>query len=134
MSEGAPRRSYREQVADVSAIDHHAAEDGELWNRRSDAVEIGTERAAIEGQRLQRATAQGRALELLLVIRMDRIGAKFDLAVGFKGRNRLRAAIEECLAQCHRSMIADHAVEEFSDLLPAVVGIDAGRISITGGE
>jgi hypothetical protein len=51
-------------MADVGAIDHHAAKHGEFRNRRPDHVDISAELPPIERQRLQHAPAKRRALEI----------------------------------------------------------------------
>ena len=126
VEEGLGRGLHLQQVPDVVPVDRHAAEDGELGDRRTDQREVGAERAAVEGLGLERAAAGGRALELVEVVGVERAGAELHLGPVEERVDRLGSGVEKGLAQRLGGAIPDGAVEKPADLLPAVVGADRG--------
>lgn len=86
-------------MLDVAPINHHAAEHGEFGDRRADGAERVAKRARVEWQRLERPPVQRRAIGLLLVIGMKRVGAEFHVRLRLERRDRLGAGREERLAQ-----------------------------------
>ena len=100
------------------------AEYGEFRDRRADRAERVAERARVEGQRFQRAPVQRRALRLLFVIGMHRVGAEFHLGLRLERRDRLWARIQERLAHRSARVIAHDAVEKMRGVRAAVAGVD----------
>ena len=128
MPEGGPGFAQVEQVADIGAVDHHATEQREFRDRRADAVDVGAELPAVEGHRLQRSPAQGRALDIGFIIGMRRVGPEMYVGPALERGDRLGAGAQEGVAQAGRGAVADDAVEEAGGLLDAVAGRDLLRM------
>ena len=93
VSERFARPAKAEQMVDVGAVHHHAAENSELRNRRAHEVECGSKHAPVEGQRLQRAAVERGAFDILLVIGMQLIRPKLDVRLRLERRNGLRGPL-----------------------------------------
>ena len=77
----AERARRAEQVPDVGAIHHHAAEDGELRQRRTEGGEVASQHARVERHRLQHAARRGRAADAGRIVGVVGIGPEANFAV-----------------------------------------------------
>ena len=109
--EGGQRLAQRQQMVDVGAVHHHAAEHGEFRNRRADQPEQIAQQPAIKRQRLERAAVDGRAFQIGNVVRVPGISAVLDLGIGFDLIDRAWAVVEKSLAQRGRRALAHGVVE-----------------------
>ena len=64
VAERGPCFFQAQQMKDVIAVDHHAAQHSEFWNGWTHQGHVGAEQFAVEGLRFDRATSEHRALEL----------------------------------------------------------------------
>ena len=104
--EGRAALAEAEQVVDIGAVHHHAAEDREFGDRGPDEAKILAELPSVEREGFEGSPAQGGALVLLLVIRMGRVGPEMDRALALETRDCGRPALQKGLLQNLRRVIA----------------------------
>ena len=122
VTERAERARRAEQVPDVGAIHHHAAEDGELGQRRAEGGEVASQHARIERHRLQHAARRGRAADAGRIVGVVRIGPEADLAVGLQEVDHARRVVQERVGHLGSQAIADRALQIAQSLLAGVGG------------
>ncbi len=115
-----PRRFRRvEQMPDVGAVDHHAAEQGELGQRRAQAGEVLAEHDGIERHWLQNATRQRGAGQRGEVVGMIGVGPEGDLAVVFQERDHVGTGVEVGVHQ----RLADAIAQRRAQIEQGLVGV-----------
>ena len=89
----------RQQMTDIGSVDHHAAKQRELRQRRANQLERLAEQPPVERQRLQRTPGQRRALEFRAIVRMASIGAQLHLGMIFQNFDCFGTGLQEGRAQ-----------------------------------
>jgi hypothetical protein len=108
-------------MADVRAVDHHAAEQHELGQRRPDVAEPRAQIGGIEGHRLEHSTSERRARERREIVRVIGIGAEPDHRVVLQKIDHLRRSVQEGRRAVHIEPVADGLLQIGERLLEAVI-------------
>ena len=99
MLERCERLRHAQQVVDVGAVHHHAAQHGELGDGGADQLEQVAQQAAVKRQRLQRPSIQRRAAQIGDVVRVFGARTVFKLRVCLDMLDGDRSVVQEGLAQ-----------------------------------
>ena len=108
-------------MADVRAVDHHAAEQHELGQRRPEVAEPRAQDGGIEGHRLEHAAPERRAFERCEIVRVIGIGAEPDRSVDLQKIDHLRRGVQEGRRAVGIQPIADGLPQIGERLLDAVL-------------
>ena len=115
-----------EKMTDVRAVDHHAAEQHELGQRRVQLGEVLAQNRCVERHRLEHASRQGRALEGRPVVRVMRIGAESNRGVILQESNHLGSRRDE---RAHAHLV-EPVAENRAQIAQRIVGTVAARRAV----